>query len=281
MSALLTCVRKTAPSSTAILTFSPSCVKRSDTWAQSGQPAKQPNCQPVIYSATGPRSVLILTSGHPSDSEKGAGCQKPRWQSTKKEKGQKKNKNQGTPRDARSGGCNSSFHLHEMDGCREERWCEWEVERREETGVCLTAAMSKQSTERLAVFHAAERTHAKSPLLSLSPSPSPLSISRSLFFFFFLNVSTRVNPCRLPEAGPCPRKHLRNGRVQERAPWLTIVAEASPSLSASLLFFLTFIYYEGVGGFGGVERERGVVGGGGVGCCQCDLDIQGWGGELN
>lgn len=49
-------------------------------------------------------------------------------------------------------------------------------------GLSNSAVVSKQSAERLAVFHAAERTHAKSPLLPLSLPCPPLYLSLSLFF---------------------------------------------------------------------------------------------------
>lgn len=122
---------------------------------------------------------------------------------------------------------------------REKRRGCWVVRRWE--GVYLTSQWWVNKALRVWQSFTLQKGHIPNLLCYLSLSPFPLSVS-----FIFWNVSTRVNPRCLAEAGPCPRKHLRTGRVQEKAPWLTITAEASPSLSASFLFFLTIIYW-GVG----------------------------------
>lgn len=92
---------------------------------------------------------------------------------------------------------------HQTEGWWEER-SEWGggmpcgKERRGEGVLSNSPLVSKQSAEHLAVFHAAERTHAKSPLLPLSLPP----------FLFSLCVNKGKSLLKLP---PAPESTFKRG----------------------------------------------------------------------
>lgn len=104
-----------------------------------------------------------------------------------------------------------------------------------------------------------QKGHTANPLWCLSPSPLYPSFS-----FKKKNVSTRANPLCLTEAVPCPRKHLQTGRAQGKST-LTYHNSWDFFLPLCLLPFLLHLHLI----WGGCRGGR----------CQCDLDIQGWGGS--
>lgn len=158
----------------------------------------------------------------------------------------------GTPVNPSSGGSayNSSFYCLEikggMGGSEESKGGEKDGDGRIEEERDLSNSfpvVSKQSAEHLAVFHAAGRT-CQIPFTASHP-PRPLTISLSFFFFFFKCVNKSKSRC-LTESCPLPQKapSKQGGGCTYR---LTMIAEASPSLSSSFFFFRTFIYSQGVG----------------------------------
>ena len=136
---------------------------------------------------------------------------------------------------------------------------QWEVRREEESkggkknkgGLSDSPVTSKQSAEHLPVFHAAERTHDKSPLL---PRALPVP-SRSLYFFFKCVNEGKSLPAR--RSWPLPQKAPSIG---EGAGKSTLTYHNSWGFSLSplcLLLFLPHLHLLWVG--------RGCVGGGGGG----------------